>query len=178
MFGLVLPLLRGPSIERLTTLAVEKGAAGVVLVRLRSRCTGMRKHPALAVLILFGIGGLRVGSAQAQPGPSLENKVTAVDGFITIPTYEHTGRELQPPLFAGSALVGLYPFPTYKMPLKTPPEPKRYKAIFVENEYLKLTYVPYFGGRFLSLYDKLRKREVFYKNDVIKPTQFNARGDC
>ena len=137
----------------------------------------MRKLPALAVLILFGIAGLRVGSAQAQSGPSLENKVTAVDGFITIPTYEHTGRELQPPLFAGSALVGLYPFPTYKMPLKTPPEPKRYKAIYVENEYLKLTYVPYFGGRFLSLYDKLRKREVFYKNDVIKPTQFNARGD-
>lgn len=96
---------------------------------------------------------------------------------MTMATYESSGRELQPPLFAKSALVGLYPFPTYKMPLKTPAVERTYKAIFLENEYLKLTYVPYFGGRFLSLYDKLRKRQVFYKNDVIKPTQFNARGD-
>ena len=116
-------------------------------------------------------------SSRAQAPAFLAGTVTATDGSITMMTYEHTGRELQPPLFAGSALVGLYPFPTYRMPLKTPPAPKQYKAIFIENEYLKLTYVPYFGGRFLSLYDKLRQREVFYKNDVIKPTQFNARGD-
>jgi tetratricopeptide (TPR) repeat protein len=103
--------------------------------------------------------------------------VSVTDGTITMETYEHSGRELQPPLFADSALVGIYPFPTYKMPLKATPTPIEYKAIFVENEYLKLTYVPEFGGRFLSLYDKLRKTHVFYKNDVIKPTQFNARGD-
>ena len=35
--------------------------------------------------------------------------------------------------------------------------------------------MPEFGGRFMELYDKLNKREVFYKNDVIKPTGFNPR---
>ena len=45
----------------------------------------------------------------------------------------------------------------------------------MENEYLKLTYIPELGGRFFALYDKLHDREVFYRNDVIKPTQFNPR---
>ena len=55
------------------------------------------------------------------------------------------------------------------------PKPKTYRAIFVENEYLKLTYIPEFGGRVFSLYDKIRKREVFYRNDVIKPAPYNPR---
>ena len=41
------------------------------------------------------------------------------------------------------------------------PQPRTYAAIFVENEYLKLTYLPELGGRFFSLYDKIRGREVF-----------------
>ncbi len=47
------------------------------------------------------------------------------------------------------------------MPFKgDSPQPKTYRAIFIENEYLKLTYIPEFGGRIYSLYDKLRQREV------------------
>lgn len=116
-------------------------------------------------------------AARAEDNAPQNGSVSVTDGTITMETYENSGRELQPPLFADSALVGIYPFPTYKMPLKATPAQRQYQAIFVENEYLKLTYVPEFGGRFLSLYDKLRKTQVFYKNDVIKPTQFNARGD-
>ena len=101
--------------------------------------------------------------------------VTVSVGEITVPTYENPGRELQPPLFADSAAGGVYPFPTYKTPLPASPTPKTYKAVFLESDTLKLTYVPEFGGRFMELYDKLNKREVFYKNDVIKPTGFNPR---
>ncbi|WP_263418111.1 DUF5107 domain-containing protein [Terriglobus albidus] len=105
-------------------------------------------------------------------GPSA---VTVREGEISVPTYENPGRELQPPLFAGSAAGGVYPFPTYKTPLPATPTPKTYKAVFLESDTLRLTYVPEFGGRFMELYDKLNKREVFYKNDVIKPTGFNPR---
>lgn len=114
-------------------------------------------------------------AAHAQAPSS--SAVTIRNGEVTIPTYTNAGRELQPPLFPDSAAGGVYPFPTYKAPLSATATPKTYKAIFVESDTLKLTYIPEFGGRFMELYDKLNHREVFYKNDVIKPTQFNPRLD-
>ncbi len=83
--------------------------------------------------------------AQSAPSGSVHATASAsvrvTYGEISMPTYEHAGRELQPPLFPSSAVTGLYPFPTYKMPLKPGPKPQVYKAVFVENEYLKLTYL-------------------------------------
>ena len=82
---------------------------------------------------------------------------------------------MEPPLFANSTVAGMYPFTTYLMPFKPDgPKPQTYKAIFVENEYLKLTY-PRVRRTIFSLYDKLRGREVFYRNDVIKPSPYNPR---
>ncbi|MGJ5813972.1 DUF5107 domain-containing protein [Paludibaculum fermentans] len=111
-----------------------------------------------------------LASAQAPPSVRVE------EGSLVIPTYEHSGREVEPALFPTSTVTGLYPFPTYLMPFKEGgPQPKRYQALYVENEYLKLTYIPEFGGRLFSLYDKLRGREVLYRNDVIKPASYNPR---
>ena len=101
--------------------------------------------------------------------------VRTYEGTLTIPTYEHSGRELEPPLFTSSTLTGMYPFTTYVMPYKPGPNPQAYKAIFLENEYLKLTYIPDFGCRIFSVYDKLRHREMLYRNDVIKPAPYNPR---
>ena len=102
--------------------------------------------------------------------------VRSWEGSLTIPTYEHSGRETEPPLFANSSVTGMYPFTTYLLPFKPDgPRARTYKALFVENEYLKLTYVPEVGGRIFSVYDKLRSREMFYRNDVIKPAPYNPR---
>ena len=102
--------------------------------------------------------------------------VKTYEGTLTIPTYVHSGRELEPALFTDSTVTGMYPFTTFLMPFKgDAPQPKTYRAIFVENEYLKLTYIPEFGGRIYSLYDKLRQREVLYRNDVVKPAGYNPR---
>jgi tetratricopeptide (TPR) repeat protein len=101
--------------------------------------------------------------------------VRSYEGTVTIPTYEHIGREMQPPLFANSTVTGMYPFTTYLAPFKPGPNPHTYKAIFLENEYLKLTYIPDFGCRIFSVYDKLRRREMLYRNDVIKPAPYNPR---
>jgi tetratricopeptide (TPR) repeat protein len=102
--------------------------------------------------------------------------VTVSEGVVTMPTYESPGRDLNPPLFSNSSQIGLYPFTTYEMPFKPGgPVSQKYPAVFVENEYLKLTYIPEFGGRFFSLYDKLRHRPVLYHNDVIKPADYNKR---
>lgn len=126
--------------------------------------------------LLFALASLAV-VAQVQAQAKTSSAVTVRDGEITVPTYTNAGRELQPPLFPDSAAGGVYPFPTYKAPLSATATPRIYKAIFLESDTLRLTYIPEFGGRFMELYDKLNDREVFYKNDVIKPTQFNPRLD-
>ena len=102
--------------------------------------------------------------------------VTTYEGTLNVPTYEPSGRETEPPLFGDSTVTGMYPFTTYLQPFQPGgPKPETYRAIFVENEYLKLTCIPEFGGRIFSLYDKVRRREVFYRNDVIKPAHYNPR---
>lgn len=128
----------------------------------------------LLVLLTFPISQ---GNAENTAARAAQTDVIKIsEGEITIPTYEHVGRYLVPPLFPDSTISGLYPFTTYKRAwTKDSPRSEKYHAIYVENEYLKLTYIPELGGRFFALYDKLRHREVFYRNDVIKPTQFNPR---
>ena len=124
---------------------------------------------ALSVFLLSASITLTAGVIEREPA------VRTYEGTVTIPTYEHSSRETEPPLFASSSMTGMYPFTTYVMPFKPGPNPKDYHAIFVENEYLKLTYIPEFGGRIFSVYDKLRKREMLYRNDVIKPAPYNPR---
>ncbi|HEY3440753.1 MAG TPA: DUF5107 domain-containing protein [Paludibaculum sp.] len=112
----------------------------------------------------------------ASAAMAAEPAVRSYEGTISIPTYEPGARELEPSLFANSTVGGMYPFPSYVLPWRAgSPAPKQYRAIFVENEYLKITYLPELGGRIFSLYDKIRKREVFYRNDVIKPALYNPR---
>jgi tetratricopeptide (TPR) repeat protein len=128
----------------------------------------------LAMVLLLGTPATYAASSSAKTSKS--DVVTVSEGVLTIPTYQSPGRYLQPPLFPHSTLSGLYPFTTYEMPFKEGgPVPEKYPAVFVENEYLKLTYIPELGGRFFSLYDKLHHRQVFYRNDVIKPAHYNDR---
>lgn len=71
----------------------------------------------------------------------------------------------------------MYPFTSYLAGWREgDPKPQTYQTVELENEYLKLTYIPEFGGRIFSVYDKLRHREIFYRNDVIKPARYNPRG--
>jgi len=51
-----------------------------------------------------------------------------------------------------------------------------YKAIFLENEYIKITCLPELGGRLHSIFDKTTQQEAFHKNDVIKPSMIAMRG--
>lgn len=126
--------------------------------------------------MVFALGMPQCHAAEVSGKTLKSAPITVSEGDITIPTYEQVGRYMQPPLFSDSTLTGLYPFTTFKRQFKEgSPFPEKYHAIFVENEYFKLTYIPILGGRFFSLYDKLHHRETFYRNDVIKPTEFNPR---
>lgn len=140
--------------------------------RLREGMTGFR----ISLLFLLGAGLISMSS---HPVSAQNNwkEVKVYQGKIDLPSYEFTGRELEPPLFSSSTVEGKYPLPQFIRPYKPGgPSPAVYDAIFLENEYLKLTVVPDFGGRVYSLYDKVNRREVFYKNDVLKFSGVNAKG--
>ena len=49
------------------------------------------------------------------------------------------------------------------------------KTVVLENEHLKATFVPSFGGKLWSLYDKDNRREVLMSNPVVQPGNLAIR---
>jgi len=93
---------------------------------------------------------------------------------LTIPTYA-LGAEDQNPPFDLTGGHHVYPYPMLD-DLTDRLEQKSYKAVFLENEYLKAVVLPEMGGHVYSLYDKVNKREVLYRNNVVKYGLVALRG--
>ncbi|MGB9606150.1 MAG: DUF5107 domain-containing protein, partial [Bryobacteraceae bacterium] len=53
---------------------------------------------------------------------------------------------------------------------------KTYRAVYVENEYLKVTVLPEFGGKLYAIYDKTAGRDALYTNHVVKYGLVGLRG--
>ena len=53
--------------------------------------------------------------------------------------------------------------------------PLRLKCLVLENDYLKAQFLPEYGGRLHSLYDKVRKKELLFTNPVIQPGNLAIR---
>ncbi len=93
---------------------------------------------------------------------------------IELPTYE-TGPENPNPWFTKQLGAHTYPYRLQNR-LTGTRTIKAHDAMILENEYLRLTFLPDFGCRLFSVYDKLLGREVFYRNDCIKPALIAIRG--
>ena len=95
-------------------------------------------------------------------------------GTITIPTYRLGPPDPNPPF----ALVNPHPVYPYPMldDLSDQRAPQTYRAIYLENQYLKITILPELGGHVYSVYDKLNHREMLYRNRVIKYGLVGPRG--
>ena len=127
-------------------------------------------------IFILAIFGLLWNCLAKADSAANANQVSVAEGTLDMPTYVPAGREMEPALFHNSSVIGLYPFPSFLTSFTADsPVQHTYKTVIVENEYLKLTYLPEFGGRFFSLYDKIHKKEAFYRNDIVKPTMFNPR---
>jgi len=121
-------------------------------------------------IISFIVVALICGSAtRAQRGA-----VRVTESRIQIPTYLLGSEDPNPPF----QLVNeheVYPY-TMLDDLTDNREPRTYKAIVLENEYLRATILPELGGRLYSLYDKTANREVFYRNRSVKYGLVALRG--
>ena len=98
---------------------------------------------------------------------------------MTIPTYE-IGKAEKNPIFLekrvyqGSSGV-VYPYPVIES-IANEPTPKEWRAVFLENEYIKVMVLPELGGRIQMAYDKIKERHFVYYNHVIKPALVGLTG--
>lgn len=98
---------------------------------------------------------------------------------ITIPTYKVGEPEklpmfLEKRVYQGSSGV-VYPHPVIEH-IADEKTAVAYTAVFLENEYLHIMILPELGGRIQRAYDKIRKRDFVYYNEVIKPALVGLAG--
>jgi tetratricopeptide (TPR) repeat protein len=117
--------------------------------------------------------GIALGLSLA-PLIAQSRSVHAWEGTLTIPTYQLGPADPNPPF----SLVNSHPVYPYAMldDLTDQRVMKAYRAIYLENRYLKITILPQLGGHVYSIYDKIDQREVLYRNHVIKYGLVGPRG--
>ena len=99
--------------------------------------------------------------------------------LVTIPTYE-VGKPEKNPIFLekrvyqGSSGV-VYPYPVIES-ISDEKVDKEWKAVFLENDYIKVMILPELGGRIQMAYDKIKQRHFVYYNHVIKPALVGLTG--
>ena len=98
---------------------------------------------------------------------------------VVIPTYEEGKPEKNPiflekRVYQGSSGV-VYPYPVIES-IANEKHDREWKAVFLENEYIKIMVLPELGGRVQMAYDKIKKRHFVYYNHVIKPALVGLAG--
>lgn len=98
---------------------------------------------------------------------------------IEIPTYE-VGEPDKNPLFLENRVYQgstgkIYPYPVIDK-IYDEKVIKKYKAVILENEYLKITFLPQIGGRIYRAVDKTNNHDFVYYNSVIKPALVGLLG--
>lgn len=98
---------------------------------------------------------------------------------LIIPTYRIGDPDLNPVFYTGRAYQGakgpVYPYPLLDK-LTDIRENKEYKAVYLENKYVKLCVLPEIGGRIFSALDKTNNYDFFYHQHVIKPALIGMLG--
>lgn len=107
------------------------------------------------------------------------SQVSMQETTMTIPTYM-TGEPETTPMFYTpenyqGAQLRMYPYP-YIGKLSDKKVDKIYKALILENEYVKICVLPELGGRLYYAQDKTNGYDFVYRNTVIKPALIGMTG--
>jgi len=96
-----------------------------------------------------------------------------------IPTYLIGKPNRNPRFYTGRTYQGaqgrVYPYPMLDV-LTDNRQDKTYKAVYLENEYLKISVLPEIGGRLFSALDKTNNYDFIYHQHVIKPALIGMLG--
>jgi len=125
----------------------------------------------LPVAALFALAAAVPAWAQA-PQPSASR---VWDSTLTLPSYAEAAPDPNPPFDIFSDGRPNYPY-TIRDRLTDRREPRAWRAIYLENEYLRCSVLPELGGHLYSCTDKLNGAEMFYANTAIKLASIAYRG--
>ena len=92
-----------------------------------------------------------------------------------MPTYEEGLPDANPPFDIYATTRFNYPY-TLRTNLTGVKAPHTWRAIFLENEYLKCSVLPDIGGHIYTCVDKISGKPMFYANPSIKKAQIGYRG--
>lgn len=111
--------------------------------------------------------------AQAEPKAKIWSEQ------LTIPTYKLGPAVKLPMFYEGRGYQGaqgvVYPYPWVDA-LSDRKVNTSYKAVYLENDYIKLCVLPELDGRLFSARDKTNNYDYFYRQSVIKPVLIGSCG--
>ena len=91
---------------------------------------------------------------------------------VIIPTYEVGEPDKNPMFLEKRAYQGssgkIYPYPTTQKISRTKTN-HAWKAVYLENQYIRVMILPELGGRIQRAFDKTNNYDFVYYNEVIKP---------
>jgi tetratricopeptide (TPR) repeat protein len=137
---------------------------------------GARHVPAPALLIAVAAAVMGVLPAHPLAAQAPQTQPTRVwDSTLTLPSYAEGAPDPNPPfdLFADGRPN--YPY-TIRDRLTDRREPRAWRAIWLENDFLRCTVLPELGGHLYSCTDKVNGQEMFYANGAIKLASIAYRG--
>lgn len=94
---------------------------------------------------------------------------------LTLPTYEEAAPDPNPPFDQYANGRFNYPY-TLRDNLTDQRSDHAWRAVFLENEYLKCSVLPDLGGHIYTCTDKISGQPMFYQNPSIKKAAISYRG--
>jgi len=115
----------------------------------------------------LALATLMAVAAQAQ--------VRVWQGTMTLPTYEEAAPDPNPPFDQFETSRFNYPY-TLRDNLTGKRVDHAWRAVYLENEYLKCSVLPDIGGHVYTCIDKISGQPMFYANPSIKKANIGYRG--
>ena len=128
-----------------------------------------------SVFLLIVINAMILGAvssaAQSKDAPRVW------EAPLSIPTYELNAPNPYPALLDWQRRKWrpVYPYP-FLDSLGSQKTNKSWKAVYLENKYLKVTVLPELGGHVYQIFDKTLNRDIIYSNPVMKYAMVALRG--
>jgi tetratricopeptide (TPR) repeat protein len=112
-------------------------------------------------------------------GVSIKAQVKLSEESWVLPTYPVAPPEKAPIFFTGESYQGaskfIYPLKLNDI-ISNEKTDQAWKALILENEYIKLCITPEIGGKLYYATDKSTNYNFIYKNDVVKPGNIGMTG--
>jgi tetratricopeptide (TPR) repeat protein len=102
-------------------------------------------------------------------------QVRVWQGTLSLPTYEEGPPDPNPPFDQFATTRFNYPY-TLRTNVTARRADHQWRAIFLENEYLKCSILPDLGGHLYTCVDKINNQPMFYANPSIKKANIGYRG--